>query len=259
MIARAWRIVSWYLPSALALTALFLAWHFGVVLSGVKAFILPGPLDALAALADARYQWGTNLEATLLAVAGSFVASAILGILLAVVVVWHPVLERTVLPLLVLFNTLPKIALAPVFLLWLGYGIVPNIVIGVTVAFFPVVINTAVGLKAVEPDLLDLVRVMRAGKLTVLRRIRFPSALPYIFAGLKMNASMSVVGAIVGEFVASERGLGAVILAAGVTLDTAGIFASLILISVVGLGAYALVVVAERLAMPWEHRRPATA
>jgi NitT/TauT family transport system permease protein len=100
---------------------------------------------------------------------------------------------------------------------------------------------------------------MRAGKFTVLRRIRFPSALPYIFAGLKMNASMSVVGAIVGEFVASERGLGAVILAAGVTLDTAGIFASLILISVVGLGAYALVVAAERLAMPWEHRHPATA
>jgi NitT/TauT family transport system permease protein len=124
----------------------------------------------------------------------------------------------------------------------------------VTVAFFPMVINTAVGLRAVEPDLLALTQAMRATRWQVLRKIRFPNAIPYIFAGLKLNASMSVVGAIVGEFVASERGLGAVIMAAGVTLDTPAIFAALILISALGLAIYALVVAAERWLTPWERR-----
>lgn len=253
-LARTRRALSYYLPSALALLALLGLWHALVVGLQIKAFILPTPGAALAALAEARFDWPGNLAATLVAVAGSFVAAAALGIALAVAVVWDPRVERTLLPLLILFNTLPKIALAPLFLLWLGYGILPNIVIGVTVAFFPMVVNTAVGLRAVDPDLLALTQAMRASRWQVLRKIRFPSALPYIFAGLKLNASMSVVGAIVGEFVASERGLGAVIMAAGVTLDTAAIFAALLVISALGLVIYGLVVVAERLAMPWENR-----
>ncbi|WP_270936764.1 ABC transporter permease [Falsiroseomonas oryzae] len=248
------RAILYYLPSALALLAMLLAWHLLVVGLEVKEFVLPGPLAAIAALGEARFDWWLNTAATLLSVAGSFVLSAVLGIALAVAVVWDPRIERTVMPLLVLFNTLPKIALAPLFLLWLGYGIVPNILIGVTVAFFPMVINTAVGLRAVEPDLLALTQAMRATRWQVLRKIRFPNAIPYIFAGLKLNASMSVVGAIVGEFVASEKGLGAVIMAAGVTLDTPAIFAALILISVLGLAIYALVVAAERWLTPWERR-----
>ncbi|WP_372617276.1 ABC transporter permease [Falsiroseomonas sp.] len=255
-----YRAVLYYLPSALALAIMLVAWHLLVVGLEVKEFVLPGPVASIAALAEPRFAWGLNTAATLLAVAGSFVLSAVLGIALAVVVVWDPRIERVVMPLLVLFNTLPKIALAPLFLLWLGYGIVPNVLIGVTVAFFPMVINTAVGLRAVEPDLLSLTQAMRATRWQVLRKIRFPNAIPYIFAGLKLNASMSVVGAIVGEFVASERGLGAVIMAAGVTLDTPAIFAALILISVLGLAIYALVVVAERWLTPWErHEDTATA
>ncbi len=248
------RAILYYVPSALALVALLAAWHFLVVGLEIKEFVLPGPAASIAALGQARFAWGLNTAATLLAVAGSFFASAALGIALAVAVVWDGRIERTVMPLLVLFNTLPKIALAPLFLLWLGYGIVPNILIGVTVAFFPMVINTAVGLRAVEPDLLSLTQAMRATRWQVLRKIRFPNALPYIFAGLKLNASMSVVGAIVGEFVASEKGLGAVIMAAGVTLDTPAIFAALILISALGLAIYALVVLVERWLTPWERR-----
>jgi NitT/TauT family transport system permease protein len=248
------RAVLYYLPSALALLGLLAAWHLLVVQLEIKEFVLPGPAAAIAALGESRFDWPLNTAATLLAVAGSFFASAVLGIALAVAVIWDGRVERTVMPLLVLFNTLPKIALAPLFLLWLGYGIVPNILIGVTVAFFPMVINTAVGLRAVEPDLLALTQAMRATRWQVLRKIRFPNALPYIFAGLKLNASMSVVGAIVGEFVASDKGLGAVIMAAGVTLDTAAIFAALILISALGLAIYALVVVTERWLTPWERR-----
>ena len=123
-------------------------------------------------------------------------------------------------PVLVFFNTLPKIALAPLFVIWLGYGIWPNIVIGTTIAFFPMVVNTAVGLASAEPEMLDLVRTLKASRWQVLKKIRFPNAVPYIFVGLKLNATMSVIGALVGEFVASERGLGSLIITGGVTMQT---------------------------------------
>ena len=175
---------------------------------------------ALRTLADPNYQWTANFLATLYAVLGAFVLSAVLGVLLAIVIVWNDLLLRTVMPVLVLFNTLPKIALAPLFVIWLGYGIWPNIVIGTTIAFFPMVVNTAVGLASAEPEMLDLVRTLRASRWQVLTKIRFPNAVPYIFVGLKLNATMSVIGALVGEFVASERGLGSLIITGGVTMET---------------------------------------
>jgi len=160
-------------------------------------------------------------------------------------------------PVLVLFNTLPKIALAPLFVIWLGYGIWPNIVIGTTIAFFPMVVNTAVGLATADPEMLELVRSLKASRWQVFTKIRFPNAVPYIFTGLKLAATMSVIGAIVGEFVASERGLGALIITGGVTLETPSIFASLILISVLGLALYGVVVAAERVVAPWVFREQA--
>jgi NitT/TauT family transport system permease protein len=157
----------------------------------------------------------------------------------------------------VLFNTLPKIALAPLFVIWLGYGIWPNIVIGTTIAFFPMVVNSAVGLATAEPEMLELVRSLKASRWQVFVKIRFPNAVPYIFTGLKLNATMSVIGAIVGEFVASELGLGALIITGGVTLETPSIFASLILISVLGLALYGAVVAVERVVAPWVFREQA--
>ena len=171
----------YYLPSLLVMLALVLAWQAGVQLLGVKEYILPTPWAAGQKLFDSNYQWTANFLATLYAVLGAFVLSAVLGVLLAVVVVWNDLLLRTVMPVLVLFNTLPKIALAPLFVVWLGYGIWPNIIIGTTIAFFPMVVNTAVGLAAAEPEMLDLVRTLRASRWQVLRKIRFPNAVPYIF------------------------------------------------------------------------------
>jgi NitT/TauT family transport system permease protein len=250
----AWRLAGQYLPSAAAIVAILLAWQFAVVWFGIKEFVLPTPGAALERLFDPKYRWGYNFLVTTTAIVGGFVISAVLGIALAVAIAWNSVMERTIMPLLVLFNTLPKIALAPLFVIWMGYGIWPNIMIAVTVAFFPVVINTATGLASVEPELLDLVRVLKASKRKVFLKIRFPNALPHIFTGLKLNATLAVIGAIVGEFVASEAGLGAVIVAGGVTLDTPAIFASLLLISFLGLAFYGAVVAAERVLTPWEFR-----
>lgn len=258
VLARLWAAIVYYLPSALVMIGLVLLWQLAVTVFEVKDYILPAPMSALRALGDANYQWGANLLATLYAVLGAFALSAVLGVALAVVIVWNPLLMRTVMPVLILFNTLPKIALAPLFVIWLGYGIWPNIVIGTTIAFFPMVVNTAVGLATAEPELLDLVRTLRASRWQVMRKIRFPNAVPYIFVGLKLAATMSVIGALVGEFVASERGLGSLIITGGVTLQTSSIFASLILISIMGLVLYGLVVAVERVVAPWAHREDTT-
>jgi NitT/TauT family transport system permease protein len=249
--------LGYYVPSALVILGLLAAWQLAVDLWQVKEYILPSPWAALKTYAQPNYQWTINFLTTLYAVLGAFVLSALLGIALAVVIVWNDLLMRSIMPVLVLFNTLPKIALAPLFVIWLGYGVWPNIVIGTTIAFFPMVVNTAVGLATAEPEMLDLVRTLRASRWQVFLKIRFPNALPYIFTGLKLNATMSVIGAIVGEFVASERGLGALIITGGVTLQTPSIFASLILISALGLVLYGIVVAAEHWVAPWAYREDA--
>jgi NitT/TauT family transport system permease protein len=247
-------VAAYYLPAALVIVGLFVAWQLAVDLLQVKQYILPSPWAALQALDRPSYRWPANFLTTLYAVLGAFVLSAVLGIALAVVIVWNSLLMRTVMPVLVLFNTLPKVALAPLFVLWLGYGVWPNIIIGTTIAFFPMVVNTAIGLASAEPEMLDLVRSLRASRWQVYTKIRFPNAVPYIFAGLKLNATMSVTGAIVGEFVASELGLGALIITGGVTLETPSIFASLILIALLGLALYGAVVAVEHFVAPWAQR-----
>jgi NitT/TauT family transport system permease protein len=245
---------AYYMPATLLILALLIAWQLIVDLLHVKEYILPSPLSALKALDRPTYRWLDNFLATLYAVLGAFVLSALLGMALATLIVWNRLLMRTIMPVLVLFNTLPKIALAPLFILWLGYGIWPNIVIGTTIAFFPMVVNTAVGLASAEPEMLELVRTLRASRWKVLTTIRFPNAVPYIFVGLKLAATMSVIGALVGEFVASEKGLGSLIITGGVTMQTSSIFASLTLISVLGLVLYGLVVAVEQIVAPWAHR-----
>ena len=246
------------MPATLVILALLVIWQLAVDLLQVKEYILPSPWSALKALDRPTYRWPANFLTTFYAVLGAFVLSAVLGIALAIAIVWNRLLLRTIMPVLVLFNTLPKIALAPLFILWLGYGIWPNIVIGTTIAFFPMVVNTAVGLASAEPEMLDLVRTLKASRWQVLRKIRFPNAVPYIFVGLKLAATMSVTGALVGEFVASERGLGSLIITGGVTMQTPSIFASLILISTLGLVLYGLVVAAERIVAPWAQRDETT-
>ncbi len=248
----------YYLPSIAVILGLLVLWQVIVTVFGIKEYILPSPVAALRALGRSNYQWTSNFLATLYSVLGAFTLSAVLGVMLAIVIVWNDLLLRTVMPVLILFNTLPKIALAPLFVVWMGYGIWPNIVIGTTIAFFPMVVNTAVGLASAEPEMLDLVRTLKAGRWQVLKKIRIPNAIPYIFVGLKLNATMSVIGALVGEFVASERGLGSLIITSGVTMETAPIFASLMLISALGLVLYGLVVLVEQIVAPWANRESTT-
>ena len=166
-------------------------------------------------------------------------------------IAWSQGISRALTPFLVFVNTLPKVAIAPLFLMWLGYGILPNMLIGALIGFFPVVINTAVGLTQIDADLVDLGRVFSAPKWKVFWKIRIPNAYPYILSALKVTATSAVVGAVVGEFVGSNSGIGYVLQVANGNFDLPLMFAALVVLSSIGVILFVAVDLVERLMIPW--------
>ena len=243
--------LSRYWPT-FALFALLLAiWQLTVSYAGIREYLLPAPLAVWNAMWHGEISWAQHLWFTTWEIIGAFLMAAVFGVLLGVGIAWSPLIANALVPFLVFVNTLPKVAIAPLFLIWLGYGMFPNMLMGALIGFFPVVINTAVGLSQVEADMLDLGRVFSAPKWKIFLKIRIPNALPYILSSLKITATAAVVGAIVGEFVASQRGLGYLITTTQSSMNTSLAFAALVWISVVGLLLYGLVVLAARLWAPW--------
>ena len=201
------------LPAAVLFAATLVAWQLAVTVFQVREYLLPSPLAVLRATRRRRGAVGSGTCGS--PPSRSWARSCwprVVGVALGVAIAWSSLLASALVPFLVFVNTLPKVAVAPLFLLWLGYGIVPNMLIGALIGFFPVVINTAVGLTQVDEELLDLGRVFNAPKWKVFAKIRIPNAYPYILSALKVTATAAVVGAIVGEFVASQNGLGYVII-----------------------------------------------
>jgi NitT/TauT family transport system permease protein len=245
----------------LLIIGFFALWQFLVTLFNVKEYIVPSPLSVLASLfvpeLAGNHHWMKHIQATLVEIFFGFGLTAVLGVALALVISWSSLLRAIFTPLLTFFNSIPKIAMAPLFILWFGYGILPNVLIAFLIAFFPVVINTATGLNEVEEELLELAQCMHARKWQVFLKIRLPNSLPYIFSGLKISATLCSVGAIVGEFIASTKGLGYLMKDSQALIDTPPMFASLMLISILGLGLFGIVSFCARLAMPWNRTREA--
>jgi NitT/TauT family transport system permease protein len=239
------------LPSVALFAGLLVLWQAAGPAFGIREYLLPGPVAVARAAVNPAIPWGTHLWITTLEIVGGFALAGAAGVALGIAVAWSPVAARALVPFLVFVNTLPKVAVAPLFLLWLGYGVVPNILIAALIGFFPVVINTAVGLTQVDEELLDLGRVFGAPTWKVFLTIRLPNALPYVLSALKITATAAVVGAVVGEFVASQAGLGMVIVNAQTNLNTPVAFAALTWISVVGLALYGAVGLAARWWAPW--------
>jgi NitT/TauT family transport system permease protein len=238
-------------PAIVLFVALLGAWQLAVSAFEMREYILPSPLVVLRALGGNEIPWAGHLWITTLEIVGAFALAGVVGVALGIAIAWSPVLAKALVPFLVFVNTLPKVAVAPLFLLWLGYGVVPNMLIGALIGFFPVVINTAVGLTQVDEEMLDLGRVFNAPKWRVFAKIRIPNAYPYILSALKVTATAAVVGAIVGEFVASQKGLGYVIITTQGSMNTPVAFAALVWISVIGLAVYGAVVLAARWIAPW--------
>ncbi len=238
-------------PSLLLFAALLVIWQVLPPVFGIREYLLPGPVAVVRAALSFSIPWHTHLWVTTLEILGGFVLAGVAGVALGVAIAWSPTIARALVPFLVFVNTLPKVAVAPLFLLWLGYGIVPNVLIAALIGFFPVVINTAMGLTQVDDEMLDLGRVFGAPTWKVFLKIRLPNALPYVLSALKITATAAVVGAIVGEFVASQAGLGMVIVNAQTNLNTPVAFAALLWISIIGLALYGAVGLAARWWAPW--------
>ncbi|MGW1846989.1 ABC transporter permease [Streptomyces sp. NPDC001966] len=245
---RSWR------PVALLLVC-FAVWWLISAAELVKPYLVPSPgatLDVLTGKAGYLWQhtWVTTYETLL-----GFLIAVAVGVLAAVVMVYSSTVERTLYPILLFAQVVPKIAIAPLFVVWLGFGIGPKILIAVLIAFFPVVISMVTGLKAVDPEMLQLSATMGARPWQTFLKIRFPASLPHLFSGLKVAVTLAVTGAVVGEFVGANEGLGYVILQANGNLDTPMLFAGLLVMSLIGVALFVAVEIAETLLLPWHASR----
>jgi len=235
----------------LGIAVILLVWQGYTRLLGVSRIVLPSPSDILMASIERydlllRETWPTVLES----VAGFALAVAI-GIPLAVVVASSRALSLMLYPILVATQSVPKVAIAPIILVWFGLGIESKLALAFLVAFFPIVVDTATGLQATPPGLIELARALRASRLQVFAKVRFPAALPFIFSGAKVAVTLAVIGAVIGEFVGSVSGLGNLLLTANSQLESALAWAALVWLSVVGILLFAAVALAQRLLMPW--------
>jgi len=238
------------IPAATLLAAL-LAWEVATYAFRIPRFIMPAPSAILGEGWEWRYRFIGHTWVTLYETLGGFALSMVVGVPLAVLIVYSPVLRAAIYPLVILAQSVPKIAIAPVLLLVLGYGEVPKMVVAFLVAFFPVVVDTATGLAATPPELLDLSRSYRASAFKTFMKVRLPMALPFIFAGAKVAITLSVIGAVVGEFVGSDKGLGYVILSSTSYWKTEVAFSAMILLSLMAIVLFAAVSLVERFVCPW--------
>jgi NitT/TauT family transport system permease protein len=226
--------------------ALLLVWYLFVKFGDVPRFVMPSPIDTAKTLAAANYNWWGNVQVTATEIYGGYVLALFAGVLLALAFTWSKPLESLLMPLLVSLNMIPKVALGPLIIVWFKYGVVPNMLIAFSICVFPILLTTVRGLREVEPDLLDLVRSLKGSRWQTFTKIQLPGALPYIFSGMKVAAILAVAGAIVGEFLSSDKGLGYLMLQVQVTLDTAAMFMAVLLITAIGMVLYGAVLLLER-------------
>jgi len=237
-------------PLAIAVT-LFAVWELGVRLGNVPAYLLPPPTAVFASLVNDWKVIYLNITPTLIAIVGGFALSVVIGIPLATIIVFSRFAERFLYPPMIASQAIPKIAIAPLFVVWMGFGVMPKIWIAFLIAFFPVVIDTVIGLRSVQPEMLQLGRSMGGGSLRVFLKLRLPNALPNIFGGLKVAITLAVVGAITGEFVGSQSGLGYLLTSASGQMDTALVFAVLLTISIIAMVLFMIIEAVEKMVIPW--------
>ncbi len=232
-------------------------WQLVCVLWKMPSAVLPTPLEVLRSIAGNWPALVSEGWVTFKATMYGFALALLLGIPIAVVVSTFRWVNLMFYPLLVALQSVPKVALAPILLVWLGIGIESKLAIAWLVAFFPVIVDTAAGLKATPKELLELARSLRTSRWQVLSMIQFPAALPFVMAGAKVAVTLAVIGAVIGEFVGSSEGLGFFLLSATSQVNTALAFAALFALSVLGMVAYLLVVLVEKLISPWlPHEAP---
>jgi NitT/TauT family transport system permease protein len=242
----------------LLLVVLMAAWEFGVRFFEVPKFLLPPLSDVIIAMyrglvASPFSKDGLWLHTfvTLSEIVLGFVIGSAIGLVLAIVISESEFLEMLLRPYIAALQSLPKVAVAPIVVMWLGFGMSSKVAIVCLITFFPVLVTSIAGFKAIDMDRIELLRSLSATRWQIFRKVKFPGALPYIFAGLDMAAAFSVVGAIVGEFVGAQAGLGVMILQMDAQLDTGGSFAVFIVLSLLGVALTGLLRIIRRRLLSW--------
>ncbi len=226
-------------------------WQGYVDVAHVSKIVLPSPMDILHASWQRSDLLVRETVPTMLESLYGFALAIVIGIPLAVCVVSSRVLNLTMYPILIATQSVPKVAVAPIILVWFGLGMQSKLAIAFLVAFFPIVVDTATGLQATPPGLLELARSLRASRWQTFWKVQFPAAMPFIFSGAKVAVTLAVIGAVIGEFVGSINGLGNLLLSANSQLDGPLAWAALVWLSALGIALFLGVVLAERLLMPW--------
>ncbi len=248
---RAATVVSRVVLPFATIAALVGLWWLAVIVFGWKPFLVPTPKGVWLEMDRQRHLLPGHVTTTLVETLEGFGLAIGIGMPVAILIASSSVLEQTIYPALVALNAIPKIAIAPLLVIWMGFGPAPKIAMVVLICFFPIVISTATGLKSTPSEFVDLARSLSASPLQQFVRVRFPASLPYVFVGLKVAITLAVIGAVVGEFVGATKGLGYVIVASGQNANTSLAFAAIVLLSLLSIVLFYILVLAERLLVPW--------
>ncbi len=246
--------LSWAIPVSL-ITLVIGGWEFIVRLRDTPRWFLPPPSAVASALFDSRQLLLHHTLITLEEVAVGFALSFLLGVVFALAIASSQLVERAFYPFVIASQAIPIIALAPILLIWFGYGLTPKVIVVALICFFPIVVNTVDGLRSVDPELIDLLRSMGASSWTTYRVVRIPWSLPYLFSGTRIAAAVSVIGALIGEWVGSSAGLGYFMIRSAGQFATARVFAAVLVSALLGLSMFGIVSLLERLLLPWQRAR----
>jgi len=238
---------------------LFVAWEFAVRLFGIKEYLLPPPSRVWTELVKRIDPVTASIWVTTHEIVVGYLLAVVVSVPLALWIASSRFMEDAVYPVIVFLQIIPKIAIAPLFIIWFGFGITPKLLVVFLLSFFPIVVASIAGFKSIDPDIMDFARTTGAGRWRLFARIRLPQALPQIFTGLKVGAALAATAAVVAEFVASDKGLGYLLLQYNGQLETPMVFAIIILLSLIGLVVYYVVELIERFTIPWHVSRRASA
>jgi NitT/TauT family transport system permease protein len=240
-----------WLRPVLLIVIIVVAWDLVIRIFKIPPYLLPTPEAIIKQMIDS---WSMLLQEsvpTLYATLGGFLLSIVIGVPIALLVAYSPLVESFLYPLVVFSQSVPKVAVAPLFVVWFGFGLFPRILVAFLLGFFPIVVSTVMGFKSVEKDMVDLARSMGSSKWKMFYKISMPQALPSLFSAMKVSITLAVVGAVVGEFVGANSGLGYVLQRANGNFDQPQIFSALVVLSIIGVVLFVAIDMLERIAIPW--------
>ncbi len=240
-----------FVPPATVIVAAIVAWELIVIATGLPGFILPSPAQVIRAGLETKEVLGRAIVTTLTATLIGLGIAIVLGVAFAAAMDLIPLLRRALYPILVASQTVQILAVAPLLVIWFGFGMTPNVLVVVLFTFFPMTISMVTGLTSTDPEYVALLRSMNAGRRKIWRMVRLPAALPSFFSGLRLSVTYSIVAATIGEWVGGSGGLGLYMLRSKNALETDQVFVAMLITTLLSIGLFSIVFLIERLSLPW--------